>query len=173
MDMINSKILLLTTLLSLQGTGDKKYTLDKHGIEFTVDSNWKYEKISNDTYSFKFKCDKDVAFCRNIVIKIIKNTEKQTIDELTQTLVDYIPKRFEQYKIISLRDENVNSRQYRVIDYKFRQENVDLGNTTLVTKRDNEFISIYFTALNQPEKSYVNERKLVFELLKKFEVKSK
>lgn len=127
--MISSKILLFTSLL-LQGTTDKKYTLDKHGIEFTVDSNWEYEKISDDTYSFKFKCDADVVFCKNIVIKIIKSTDKNTIDQLTQTLVDYIPKRYEQYKIVSVRNEDVNSRKYRVIDYKFRQENVDLGNTT-------------------------------------------
>ena len=171
--MIKLRILLFITLISLQGTGDKKYTLDKHGIEFTPGNNWEYEKISDDTYSFAFKCDKDIVFCKNIAIKIIKNTDRQTIDQMTQTLVDYIPKRFEQYKILSIRDENVNNRQYRVIDYKFREQNIDLGNTTLVTQRDNEFISIYFTALNQPERSYVKERKLLFELLKTLEVKSK
>jgi hypothetical protein len=169
--MIKFKILLLTSLLLIQGTEQKKYTLDKHKIEFTVDTNWEYQKVSDDTYVFKFKCAKEVPFCKNITIRVINNTNKETIDQLTQALVDYIPKRFEQYHIISVRDEKVNDRQFRVIDYKFREEHVDLGSTTLVTQRDNEFISIYFTALNQPEKSYVNERKLLFELLKTFSVK--
>ncbi|MBX2915133.1 MAG: hypothetical protein KF856_07660 [Cyclobacteriaceae bacterium] len=159
--MIKFKIVLLTTTLLFQGTEKKKYTLDKHNIEFTVDRNWEYQKISDDTYVFKFKCAKEIPFCKNITIRVIKNTDKQTIDQLTQTLVDYIPKRFDQYQIISVRDEKVNDRQFRVIDYKFREENLDLGNTTLV----------YFTALNQPEKSYVNERKILFELLKTLSVK--
>lgn len=170
--MKNTLICFLTSLLFLQCTEDKKYALDKHSVELTVNSNWKYEKVSDDTYAFKFKCDKDIAFCKNIVIKIIKNTEEQTIDRLALTLVEDIPKRFEQYKIISVRDEDVNNRKYRVIDYKFRQEDVDLGNTTLVTQRNNEFVAIYFTALNQPEGSYVKERELLFEVLKKLEVKS-
>ena len=166
-------ILIFTTLLFLQGTEQKKYTLDHHKIEFTVDTKWEYQKISDDSYAFKFKCAKDVAFCKNIVIKIIKNTDEQSIDQLTQSLLTYISQRFQQHKIISVRDEGVNGRQFKVIDYKFREQDVNLGSTTLVTQRDNEFISIYFTALNQPEASYVNERQLLFELLKGLVVKNK
>ena len=171
--MVKIKILLLATLLFFQATENKKYTLDNHEIDLTLDNNWEYQKISGDTYSFKFKCDKDVIFCRNITIKVIKNTSNETIDQLTETLKEYIPKRFERYKIVSVRDQIINKRQFRVIDYKVIEENVALGNTTLITKRGNEFISIYFSGLNQPEGSYVNERKLLFEVLGTLEIREK
>ena len=111
--MISFKIFVLTSLLFIQGPQQKKYALDRHGIEFTIDANWEYQKMSDDTYIFKFKCEKEVQFCKNITIRIIKNTDNQTIDQLTQSLVDYIPQRFKQYKIISVRDEQINDRQFK------------------------------------------------------------
>lgn len=167
------KILLLTSLILLQGTGQKKYSLDNHAIDLIVDNNWDYKKLQDDTYSFSFKCDKEVAFCKNIVIKIIKNTDNGTIDQLTQSLAEYIPKRFKQYEIISIREGNINERLFKVIDYKFKENGIDLGSTILVTQRNDEFIAIYFTALNQPAKNYVNERKLLFEILKSLDIRTK
>jgi len=169
--MTKSKIFFFISLILVQGTGQKKYSLENHAIDLTVDSNWEYQKVSDDTYAFKFKCDKDVAFCKNIVIKIIKNTENATVDQITQALIDYTSKKFEQFKVVAVKDGTINNRQFRVIDYKCREQNTNLGSTTLVTLRNKEIISIYFTALNQPAKNYVNERKLLFEVLKSLEIK--
>lgn len=171
--MIKFEIFLFTSLLFILGVQQKKYVLDGHGIELTVDANWEYQKLSDDTYAFKFKCDKEVLFCKNFAIRIFKNTDKQTIDQLTQSLLDYMPQRFKQYKVIGVNDGKINDRRFKVIDYKFREENVNLGSTTLVTQRGNEFISIYFTALNEPEKSYVNERRLLFDILTKLIIENK
>lgn len=163
--------LFLLLIIPLQNSQLKNYTLENHKIDISFDENWKFEKMDENTFSFIYNCEASVPFCKNIMIKVIENTNNQTVDELTKLMVDWIPTRYDLYKIVNVGKESINGRNYNVIDYMMKEENIDLGNTTLVTYRDTEFIAIYFTALNQPERNYVNERKILYSILNTIKIK--
>jgi hypothetical protein len=157
--------------MQFTATGQIKYSLDNHGIDLTIDNTWEYQKGSDDTYAFTYKCENNPVLCKNIVIKVIINSDHESIDKLTQSIVsDYIPSKFKQNEIVSVRSLDLHERQFKVIDYRFKDNGVDLSGTILITERKDEFIAIYFTALNQPVKNYSNERKLLFEILKSLEI---
>ena len=72
---------LLISIIFLQNSLLENYTLENHKIDISIDDNWIFKKVDNNTFSFVYNCEESVPFCKNIVIKVIENTNNKTIDE--------------------------------------------------------------------------------------------
>ncbi|WP_192822165.1 hypothetical protein [Rufibacter sp. LB8] len=166
-------LLVCISFLLFHCTHSQQIKLDDHGVSVTLDDNWSYSKLSNDTYVLKYKCEQDAAFCKNIVIRVIKNTNKETLEQVAQTIVETLPSRYEAYKLVSVKGDTIEGKEYKVIDYIIKEKDIHLGNTTVVTRRNNDLILFHFAGLNQPKGNFLKERNSFFAFLAGVQIEHK
>jgi hypothetical protein len=141
------------------------YDIENVNLSIHTPDNWKLEADSANFLIFKEKCPKDKLFCTNLVIRSIDNTNALTIDEIAELYIKGLEGRFKEVKIVSVANKEIDGITSKVIDYKILENDTHLGNTAVFIVRLGKVVSFNFTAENNPEGSYVNQRKLFFEML--------
>lgn len=140
----------------------KTISIDELGITLLIPESWSGGQQQN---IFVFTRDCDEVFCANLIIRSNANKEKMDLDKAASFLISSLGKRFKELKMVAVDDHTINDKQFKVLDYMFREEDVDLGGTTALAIRGDNIISISFMGLNQPKGSYVDARRMFAKML--------
>lgn len=154
--MVTKNIILITMSL-LVFSNSTIHKLGDYGVSVELSEEWMFVKQDPNTFAFVYDCEEEVTFCKNILFKFIPDNNQLTNDQLTQVFLNWIPGQFDEHKIIGIEDETINDREYRAINYEVNTENTDLGSTILITKHNNYFLAIYFTAINESDRTFKKE----------------
>lgn len=141
------------------------YNFDKFGVSLTIDDSWIYEKVDENAHYFEYNCNSEEIFCKKFAVTFFDNTSNLSLNQITQGSLNNIPKEFEKYKIINALDNNINGVIMKVIDYKFQENGIDKGCTTIIKTLNDTYMVIRFVGINSPKKSYLEERTLFLEIM--------
>lgn len=136
--------------------------LEGLGMSIQLQDNWTYEKNEN-AFIFKENCT-DV-FCSNMVVRLMENESDLGMAELTQAFITSISQRFREIKVLGVTEEKIGDLNFTIADYKMHEGSTHLGGTTALTIKGAKIVSFNFMGENQQAGSYVNHRKVFFQML--------
>lgn len=148
-------------------TEDYKSTYDIEGIQLKIllPTTWSVLADSSNILIFKENCIDDVAFCPNIVVRVVDKNASLTLSDALDYYLRGLNERFSSIKIVSIGDFKIGENQCKIIDYKMLENETHLGSTVIFLFKNEKIVSFSFAAENYPEGHYVNKRESFMRII--------
>ena len=152
-----------------------KYGFDKEW-SITFPNKWQIkdslstQEIVLNTIVFAENCQDSLNYCSNMILRVIKNEDKQDLEEVVEHFLSVLPQQFETMKIISIKDYQLNDLKLKIVDFRLIQSEINFGNTYAFFLSSDKIFTLFFTGINEPTGRYAEERKkamIIISSLKK------
>lgn len=143
-----------------------KKELSSLGVNILIPKNWEITH-DNKLINVRMNCQNNTKFCANYVLHTIPKKRDIPVKNYALLFIDQLSNSAETKDLflISNKETIINGLPVRVIDYMFTANDIHLGGTTALFQRDSDILSINFTAINEPSRSYIAYRKLYGKII--------
>jgi hypothetical protein len=156
------------TIRTYRPTEEKNEKEFDFGNNVSIDllSDWVLkDTMDSSTFIFAEECKDSLNLCSNLIVRFVENENGLHLDEVVELFLSSLPERFEAMQVISINDHKTQGLDMKIVDYKMREEGVDLGSTCAFFLMGDKVASLYFTGKNVPVKSYLDERKKGMQMI--------
>lgn len=155
----------VTTDSVIAKNSDSTFIFQEYHLAIDAPKNWSVEKLSENTFVFKMKCDSGI-FCPNLIARFVPLERELTLENCAESFLFSFQEKYKNFELVSSLDKQVRKFKIKVVDYKMFENEINLGGTTAFIILEDKSHAFALSIMAENENgSYINYRRLFENIL--------